>query len=108
MTVAFLPCAPRTAQAADRSPAGAGGGAALASVDPQLRLRFIDDHLAQTAHRAQVWTWGWGIGIGVATVGNLVPLAFVAPDQRIDWYVGAATTVVGVVPLVIAPLDVVA
>jgi len=108
LIVPFLPFSPRAAQAADRCPAGAGGGAALASVDPQLRLRFIDDHLAQTAHRAQVWTWGWGIGIGVATVGNLVPLAFVAPDQRIDWYVGAATTVVGVVPLVIAPLDVVA
>ena len=26
---------------------------------------------------------------------NLAPLAFVSPDQRIDWYVGAATTVIG-------------
>jgi hypothetical protein len=96
------------ARAADRCPAGAGGGATLAEIDPELRLRFIDERLGHTAHRAQVWTWGWGIGIGVATVGNLVPLAFVPPEDRIDWYVGAATTVVGVVPLVIAPLDVVA
>jgi hypothetical protein len=96
------------ARAADRCPVGAGGGPTLAEIDPELRLHFIDERLAHTAHRAQVWTWGWGIGIGAATVGNLVPLAFVAPDERIDWYVGAATTIIGVVPLVIAPLDVVA
>jgi hypothetical protein len=95
------------ALANDRCPAGAGGGAALESVDAELRLRFIDERLAQTAHRAQVWTWGWGIGIGVATIGNVIPLAFVAPEDRIDWYVGAGTTVIGVVPLLIAPLDVV-
>jgi hypothetical protein len=86
---------------------GAGGTPALATIDPELRLRFIDEHLARTAHRAQVWTWGWGIGIGVATVGNIIPLFFVAPQDRIDWYVGAGTTVIGVVPLIIAPLDVV-
>ncbi len=95
------------ARAETRCPAGAGGTAALAALDPELRLQFIDRRLARTAHRAQVWTWGWGIGIGVGTIGNLIPLAFVAPQDRIDWYVGAATTAVGVVPLVIAPLDVV-
>ena len=88
-------------------PVGAGGGAALAAINPELRLRFIDEHLARTAHRAQVWTWGWGIGIGVATVANVVPLFFVAPEDRIDWYVGAGTTIVGIVPLLIAPLAVV-
>lgn len=87
--------------------AGAGASANVESIDPELRLRFIDERLARTAHQAEVWTWGWGIGIGVATVGNLVPLAFVAPQDRIDWYVGAATTVVGIVPLLVAPLDVV-
>jgi hypothetical protein len=95
------------ARAADRCPPGAGGGPALAAIDPELRLHFIHERLARTAHRAQVWTWGWGIGIGVATVGNLVPLLFVEPESRIDWYVGAGTTIIGVVPLVIAPLDVV-
>jgi len=95
------------ARAAAQCPVGAGGTPALASIDPELRLHFIDEHLAITAHRAQVWTWGWGIGIATATAANLVPLAFVAPENRIDWYVGAATTVIGVVPLLIAPLDVV-
>jgi hypothetical protein len=95
------------AEATVRCPVGADGSAALAGIDPELRLRFIDEHLARTAYRAQVWTWGWGIGIGVATVANLVPLLFVAPEDRVDWYVGAGTTIVGVVPLLIAPLAVV-
>jgi hypothetical protein len=98
---------PSLARAAERCPPGAGGGAALAEIDPELRLHFIDERLSLTAHRAQVWTWGWGLGIGVATIGNLIPLAFVAPENRIDWYVGAGTTVVGIVPLLIAPLDVI-
>ena len=94
--------------AAGKCPAGAGGLPALQEIDPELRLRFIDERLHRTAHRAQVWTWGWGIGIGVATVGNVVPIFFVAPADRIDWYVGAGTTIIGIVPLLIAPLDVVA
>ncbi len=54
-----------------------------------------------------MWTWGWGTGIAVATVANLAPLAFVSPEDRVDWYVGAATTAIGVVPLLVAPLDVI-
>jgi hypothetical protein len=95
------------AQATVRCPVGAGGSPVLAGIDPELRLRFIDQRLTRTAHRAQIWTWGWGIGIGVATVGNVVPLLFVEPEDRIDWYVGAGTTIVGVVPLLIAPLAVI-
>jgi hypothetical protein len=90
-----------------RCPAMAGGAAALEDLAPAVRLQWIDAHLARTAHRAHLWTWGWGAALAVGTVANLAPLAFVSPDHRIDWYVGAATTVIGIVPLVIAPLDVV-
>jgi hypothetical protein len=86
---------------------GGGPGSRLGGVDGQTRLRWIDTHLATTARRARTWTWGWGTGIVAATGANLVPLAFVPKDQRIDWYTGAATTIVGIVPLLIAPLDVV-
>jgi hypothetical protein len=99
--------APRPARAAERCAGGVGGSPALSEVDPEIRLRFIDQQLARTARRARAWTWGWGIGIGVATIGNIIPLFFVAPQDRIDWYVGAGTTIIGVVPLLIAPLDVV-
>lgn len=90
-----------------RCPAVAGTGEAVAALDGGLRLKWIDAHLSATAHRAQLWTWGWGIGISVATVANLAPLPFVAKSDRIDWYVGAGTTVIGLVPLLIAPLDVI-
>jgi hypothetical protein len=95
------------AHAETRCPVGAGGGEALAKIDGEVRLTWIDGHLSATAHRARVWTWGWGIGIVAATLGNLAPLPFVAQGDRIDWYVGAGTTIVGIVPLLIAPLDVV-
>jgi hypothetical protein len=88
-------------------PVPAGHSQQLAAIDGQARLAWIDSHLTSTARQARLWTWGWGIGIGAATVGNLVPLAFVSPGDRIDWYTGAATTVIGIVPLLIAPLEVI-
>jgi hypothetical protein len=92
---------------AERCPSPVGAAPALADVPPRARLEWIDLHLSKTAHRARVWTWGWGVGIVAATGANLIPLAFVPRDERVDWYTGAATTIVGIVPLVIAPLDVV-
>jgi hypothetical protein len=80
----------------------------LAALDPKLRLRFIDAELARGAHRANVWVWGWTIALGVGTVGNLVPVPFVPADQRIDWYTGSVTTVIGIVPLFVAPPTVIA
>ena len=46
-----------------------------------------------------MWVWGWTVALGVGTVGNLVPVPFVQADERIDWYTGAVTTVIGIVPL---------
>jgi hypothetical protein len=102
-----LAASPAWAHPGDRCPVPAGAAPELVTVDAELRLAWIDASLARTAHQAHVWTWGWGIGIGAATLGNLAPLPFVAPQDRIDWYVGAATTIIGVVPLLVAPLDVV-
>jgi len=95
------------AWAAGECPALPGIGAGPAAIPGEVRLAWIDARLARTARNARRWTWGWGIGLGVSTVGNLVPLAFVAREDRIDWYTGAATSAVGIVPLLIAPLDVV-
>jgi hypothetical protein len=96
------------ARAETRCPVPAGMAASLGAVDGMARLQWIDASLAKTAHRAQLWTWGWGIGIVVSTGLNLIPLAFVPPDERVDWYTSSATTIIGLVPLIIAPLDVVA
>jgi hypothetical protein len=102
--------APATGAAAPCAPDAAIGAAdaRLAALDPEVRLRFIDGELARSADRARVWIWGWGIALGVGTLGNLAPVPFVKADQRIDWYTGAVTTGVGIVPLLIAPPDVIA
>jgi hypothetical protein len=85
----------------------AATGPRLGALDPELRLRFIDAELARSARHAKVWTWGWGIALGVGAVANLAPLLWVPADERVDWYTGAFTNTVGIVPLVIAPLNVV-
>jgi hypothetical protein len=82
------------ARSATPCPIDGAASAELASRDGEERLAWIDRHLSLRAHRARVWTWGWGVGIGVATLANLAPLPFVAPGNRIDWYVGAVGNVV--------------
>ena len=97
------------ARAATCAPSAAvvATGPRLGTLDPELRLRYIDAELARSAHKAQVWTWGWGIALGIGAVANLAPLLWVPKDERVDWYVGAFTNTVGIVPLLIAPLDVI-
>jgi hypothetical protein len=99
------------ALAATRCPTKVGTGAQIGAgpehLAAEVRLEWIDARLARASRRARQWTWGWGIALAVGTVANLAPLPFVAREDRIDWYTGAATTVVGIVPLLIAPLDVV-
>lgn len=101
------PAAARASALCPPPPVTVGAAPRLQQIDGATRLAWIDTHLADTAHHAKLWKWGWGIGIAVATVANLAPLPFVSPDERIDWYTGAASTVVGIVPLVIAPLAVI-
>jgi hypothetical protein len=95
------------ARAAGECPTHPGIGAGPAAIPGGVRLTWIDARLSRAARNARRWTWGWSIGLGVSTVGNLAPLAFVAREDRIDWYTGAVTSAVGIVPLLIAPLDVV-
>jgi hypothetical protein len=104
-----LPTFARAAGAATCAPnaAVAATGPRLGALDPEWRLAFIDGELARSAHNARVWKWGWSIALGVGAVVNLAPLLWVPPDERIDWYTGAFTNTVGIVPLLIAPPDVI-
>ena len=85
---------------------GSAGVARAGAPDCAARLAWIDARLARTAHRARVWTWGWGIGLAALTAANLAVVPLVDDEEEIDWYVGAATSFVGLVPLVVLPLDV--
>jgi hypothetical protein len=79
----------------------------LVAVDAEVRLAWIDDHLGPVGARARWWSWGWGGGIGAAGVVQLAVVPFVRPADRIDWYVGAASAAIGVVPFAFFPLAVI-
>jgi hypothetical protein len=59
------------------------------------------------AGQGRVWTWGWGLGIGAAGVGSLAAVPFVSAGDRVDWYAGAVSAAIGVVPFLLSPLSVV-
>jgi hypothetical protein len=79
----------------------------LVAVDAEVRLAWIDDHLGPVGARARWWSWGWGGGIGAAGVVQLAVVPFVRSADRIDWYVGAASAAIGVVPFAFFPLAVI-
>ena len=70
--------------------------------DDDARLAWIQAQLARTSHRATVWLRGWEITLVGATAANLAMLPILGDTQsnRIDFGLGAATTIVGVVPLI--------
>jgi hypothetical protein len=83
-----------------------GAPPALASVDGRERLFWISRHLELDARRGRIWALGWGVGIGAAGAASLMAVPFVAPSNRVDWYTGAATAAVGVIPFIVSPLSV--
>lgn len=84
-------------------PAMAGADAsALTAHGDEARLAWIEARLARTAHRARVWRNAWGIGIIGATAIDIamIPILGDTRDHRIDFGLGAATTLPGIVPLI--------
>ncbi|HXI57185.1 MAG TPA: hypothetical protein VNO55_14050 [Polyangia bacterium] len=88
-------------------PSPAGADARLQTTDGRARLEWIDQRLSRVAGQGRVWTWGWGLGIGAAGVGSLAAVPFVSAGDRIDWYAGAVSAAIGVVPFLLSPLSVV-
>lgn len=76
--------------------------AALTAQGDEARLAWIQARLARTSHRAKVWRNAWGIGIVGATVVDLalIPILGDTRSNRIDFGLGAATTIPGIVPLI--------
>jgi hypothetical protein len=73
---------------------------ALSAHDDEARLAWIQGRLARTSHRATRWLRGWEIGIVGATAADLamIPILGDSPSNRIDFGLGAATTIIGIVP----------
>lgn len=93
-------------------PAHAGCPSALPDASPRLaaqdddaRFAYIHAHLGETARRATIWLRGWEIGIAGATALDLlmIPILGNTRSNQIDFGLGAATTIIGIVPLAVAP-----
>jgi hypothetical protein len=80
--------------------------ARVGDIDGRYRLQWIDRRLDAEASKARFWARAWAIGIGAGGVGSLAAVPFVAPSDRVDWYTGAVTAAIGVVPFLVSPLSV--
>jgi hypothetical protein len=83
-----------------------GSTRSFAGVSGRARLLWISGRLDADAAKARRWARWWGGGIGAAGVASLAAVPFVSAEDRVDWYAGAATAAVGVIPFVFSPLDV--
>ncbi len=91
-------------------PVPAGAAPALAARSNAERLAWIQARLARSSHKAKVWMWSWMAGILGATAIDLslIPIFGDTRSARIDFGLGAATTIVGVVPFLVLPPPVIA
>jgi hypothetical protein len=78
-------------------------GAQVTAGEARERLFWLNRQLEEEARRGRVWADGWMAAVGGAGVATLAAVPYVAPDHRIDWYTGAATAAIGVVPFLLAP-----
>jgi hypothetical protein len=99
--------APSVARAQTHCRAPVGAETALGATDGRMRLEWINQRLSHEAHRMTRWNYGWAIGIGVTGAASLVPVPFVAPEDRVDYYTGAVLAAAGVLPFLLAPPDVI-
>jgi hypothetical protein len=80
-----------------------GASLRLGAIAAQTRLEWIDSRLTQTGSRSRTWAWAWGGGIAVSGAASLLAVPFVHEQERVDWYAGAITAAIGVLPFVLAP-----
>ena len=85
-----------------------GGQPALQHLQAQTRLRFIRERLRSDAHHARVWSYSWGAIYSSLAIGQFVAAPLVAHASGPDYYVGGGASLIGLVPLVVTPLKVMA
>ena len=98
--------APASRARATTCAAPRGADRRVAEIDGRDRLRWIDLRLGEEAARARFWSGAWAVGIGAGGLASLAAVPFVAAGDRVDWYTGAVTAAIGVVPFLVSPLAV--
>jgi hypothetical protein len=89
----WLAASPCWAAPCPVDPAIAGDGSAALDVD--TRLTFIESSLRDGARRSTIWAAAWGTTYGISMTTLLVVAPWVERDTRVDLYVGAASSAVG-------------
>jgi len=84
------------------------GQPALQHMQAQSRLRFIRERLRSDAHHARVWSYSWGAIYSSLAIGQFVAAPLVDHASGPDYYVGGGASLIGLVPLVVTPLKVMA
>jgi hypothetical protein len=84
----------------------AAAAPSLAHIDAGERLRFLQGALRHGARRARIWSWAWGSGYATLATLNLALLPVYPDSKRVDLYVGAAASAVGVLAVAAVPLKV--
>lgn len=85
----------------------AGGSPALAAIDAETRLAWLERRLEIDAARARIWSTSWTVTYGALTVGQGV-LAATAKNSDDRWahVVGGTLSLIGLGAQVILPLKV--
>jgi hypothetical protein len=91
------------ARATDCAPTIAGSNA-LAAIDGETRLKFLEQRLDAASHAAKIWTGSWGAIYGALTLGSVGLIPLVPHDQRVPYYFSAATSAVGLISLGLSPM----
>ena len=86
----------------------AGGQPALQHLEAHTRLGFIRERLRSDAHHAWAWSYSWGAIYSSLAIGQFVAAPLVSHASGPDFYVGGGASLIGLVPLVVTPLKVMA
>jgi hypothetical protein len=70
------------------------------------RLKFLSDELLAESHRARNWSLAWGATYAVLTVGQVAVVPLIIKQDQVEWWVGAATSAVGLGFTIMDPLEV--
>jgi hypothetical protein len=85
----------------------AGGSPALAAIDAETRLRWLDQRLAVDARRARIWAVTWGMFYGTVTIGELAIMTTqTTAGEKADNVAGAATAFIGLLSIAVIPLQI--
>lgn len=85
----------------------AGGDPALAAIDAEARLAWLDQRFTIDAHRARIWATTFGLLYGALTVGQfaLLPTVHTTGEQA-EKIVGGTLAFVGVAAIAVLPLKI--